>query len=200
MSNSVKTKYYKWKSSNTSKLVINKYGIATGKKPGTVKITCSYLTRSGKWCKTTSSVTVVETNDIKVSYSVDFDEALAVNSHYETYNTNELSNRFNVLNLTVSNNSSDTIIFNNYVAFGLTSTSLSFNFQTVDQKKVMIPSHSTKIIKFIPGYYYDIIDNKCPYNFCLNKRDLESLHFSFKTNGNSVYASYFVDSGRLLLK
>lgn len=200
VSNSVKTKYYKWKSSNTSKLVINKYGIATGKKPGTVKITCSYLTRSGKWCKTTSSVTVVETNDIKVSYSVDFDEALAVNSHYETYNTNELSNRFNVLNLTVSNNSSDTIIFNNYVAFGLTSTSLSFNFQTVDQKKVMIPSHSTKIIKFIPGYYYDIIDNKCPYNFCLNKRDLESLHFSFKTNGNSVYASYFVDSGRLLLK
>ena len=200
VSNSVKTKYYRWKSSNTSKLVINKYGIATGKKPGTVKITCSYLTRSGKWCKTTSSVTVVETNDIKASYSVDFDEALAVNSHYETYNTNELSNRFNVLNLTVSNNSSDTIIFNNYVAFGLTSTSLSFNFQTVDQKKVMIPSHSTKVIKFIPGYYYDIIDNKCPYNFCLNKRDLESLHFSFKTNGNSVYASYFVDSGRLMLK
>ena len=73
VSNSVKTKYYKWKSSNTSKLVINKYGIATGKKPGTVKITCSYLTRSGKWCKTTSSVTVVETNDIKVSYSVDFE-------------------------------------------------------------------------------------------------------------------------------
>lgn len=200
VSNSVKTKYYRWKSSNTSKLVINKYGIATGKKPGTVKITCSYLTRSGKWCKTTSSVTVVETNDIKASYSIDFDEALAVNSHYETYNTNELSNRFNVLNLTVSNNSSDTIIFNNYVAFGLTSTSLSFNFQTVDKKKVMIPAHSTKIIKFIPGYYYDIIDNKCPYNFCLNKRDLESLHFSFKTNGNSVYASYFVDSGRLMLK
>lgn len=200
VSNSVKTKYYRWESSNTSKLVINKYGIATGKKSGTVKITCSYLTRSGKWCKTTSSVTVVETNDIKASYSIDFDEALAVNSHYETYNTNELSNRFNVLNLTISNNSSDTIIFNNYVAFGLTSTSLSFNFQTVDQKKVMIPSHSTKVIKFIPGYYYDIIDNKCPYNFCLNKRDLESLHFSFKTNGNSVYASYFVDSGRLILK
>lgn len=200
VSNSVKTKYYRWESSNTSKLVINKYGIATGKKPGTVKITCSYLTRSGKWCKTTSSVTIVKTNDIKVSYSIDFNEALAANSHYETYNTNELSNRFNVLNLTISNNSSDAMIFNNYVAFGLTSTSLSFNFQTVNQKKVMIPPHSTKIIKFIPGYYYDIIDNKCPYNFCLNKRDLESLHFSFKTNGNSVYASYFVDSGRLMLK
>ena len=200
VSNSVKIKYYKWESSNTSKLVINKYGIATGKKPGTVKITCSYLTRSGKWCKTTSSVTVVETNDVKVSYSIDFDEALAVNSHYETYNTNELSNRFNVLNLTVSNNSSEAMIFNNYVAFGLTSTSVSFNFQTVNKQKVTIPSHSTKVIKFVPGYYYDIIDNKCPYNFCLNKRDLESLHFSFKTNGSSVYASYFVDSGRLMLK
>lgn len=200
VSNSVKIKYYKWESSNTSKLVINKYGIATGKKPGTVKITCSYLTRSGKWCKTTSSVTVVETNDVKVSYSIDFDEALAVNSHYETYNTNELSNRFNVLNLFVSNNSSEAMIFNNYVAFGLTSTSVSFNFQTVNKQKVTIPPHSTKVIKFVPGYYYDIIDNKCPYNFCLNKRDLESLHFSFKTNGSSVYASYFVDSGRLMLK
>lgn len=199
VSNSVKVKYYKWSSSNTSKLTINKYGIATSKKSGNVKVTCRYMLRNGKWCTTTSSVSIVETSKIKISYTVDFDSELSKNAHYATYLLDDITNRFNVVNLTITNNSNNDIILNDYLTFGLSCTDTSYNFLTENKKSIIINAHSSKTVKYIPGFYYGFFDERCNYNFMLNKRELESLHFSFKTNNKKVFASYNVSNKKLTL-
>ena len=198
-SNSVKVKYYKWLSSDTSKLVIDKYGVATGKKSGTVKITCRYMLRSGEWWSTISTVSVVETNKINVSYSTNFDSTLSKDAHYATYLLNDTANRFNVMNLTLTNNSDKDIILNDYLTFGLSCTDNSYSFITEDNKTVVVRAHSSKTVKYVPGFYYGFFDERCSYNFMLNKKELDSLHFSFKTNDKKVFASYYVSSKKLIL-
>ena len=178
---------------------INKYGVATGKKSGNVKITCQYMLQNGEWWTTISTVSVVETNKINVSYHIDFDSILAENAHYATYLLDDDVNKFNVVNLTLANNSDKDIILNDYLAFGLSCTDTSYNFLTNNKKTVIINAHSSKTVKFIPGFYYGFFDERCNYNFMLNKRELESLHFSFKTNNKKVFASYNVSNKKLTL-
>lgn len=181
-------------------MVIDKYGVATGKKAGTVKITCRYMLRSGKWCSTVSTVSVVATNKISVSYTTDFDSVLAKDAHYTTYLLNDSVNKFNVVNLTLKNNSDKDIILNDYLTFGLSCTDTSYSFLTENKKTVVIHAHSSKTIKYVPGFYYGFFDERCNYNFMLNKKELESFHFSFKTDNKKIYASYHLSNKKLMLQ
>ena len=64
----IRSKYYKWYSSDTSVLKINSYGIATGKSKGTSKVYCKYMTITGKWVVTKSAkITVKDAGDVKIS-------------------------------------------------------------------------------------------------------------------------------------
>ena len=75
-SNVVRAKYYRWYSSNTSVLKINRYGIGTAKAVGKSTVYCKYMTSTGKWKKTeTAVVKVVDGGNVDFSYSLGLEES-----------------------------------------------------------------------------------------------------------------------------
>ena len=97
-----KVKYYKWYSSNNSILSINKYGIATPKKAGTVKVSCRYKSRYNDWKITKETkITIKDTGDVKISYT--------------TSSSTGDKNKFDTITCTVKNNSGSKIEFDRHV-------------------------------------------------------------------------------------
>ena len=97
-----KVKYYKWYSSNNSILSINKYGIATPKKAGTVKVSCRYKNRYNDWKITKETkIMIKDTGDVKISYT--------------TSSSTGDKNKFDTITCTVKNNSSSKIEFGRHV-------------------------------------------------------------------------------------
>lgn len=97
-----KVKYYKWYSSNNSILSINKYGIATPKKAGTVKVSCRYKSRYNDWKITKETkITIKDTGDVKISYT--------------TSSSAGDKNKFDTITCTVKNNSGSKIEFDRHV-------------------------------------------------------------------------------------
>lgn len=97
-----KVKYYKWYTSNNSILSINKYGIATPKKAGTVKVSCRYKSRYNDWKITKETkITIKDTGDVKISYT--------------TSSSTGDKNKFDTITCTVKNNSGSKIEFDRHV-------------------------------------------------------------------------------------
>lgn len=99
---SVRSKYFKWYSSNTNVLKINSYGIATGKAKGTSRVYCKYITKTGKWVTTKSAKIIVkDAGDVKISYT--------------TSSSTGDKDTFDTITCTVKNNSDSTIEFDRHV-------------------------------------------------------------------------------------
>ena len=141
VSNTVKAKYYKWHTSNSSVLSINKYGMATGKKAGTAKVYLKCLTKSGTWL-TTRTVTVKVKNIGNVSFSFSY----GLNRDWLKDSSKQYSSdRYNYVTCKVTNNSDKEIS----LLYSLATYDVSWNyFETVDGKNVSVPANTTKTVVF----------------------------------------------------
>lgn len=75
-SDSVRTKCWRWYSSNKSVISFNSRGIATFKKAGRANVYCKYLTKSGTWIKSSvETIKVFEGGSVKFSYTLGLEDS-----------------------------------------------------------------------------------------------------------------------------
>lgn len=180
ISNSVRAKYFKWYVKDKSILTINKYGIATGKKVGTTKVSCRYMTEEGTW-RTTKTVTaeVKDTGDVKISYT--------------TSSSTGDKNLFDTVTCTVKNNSSSAIEFNRRI---YVETGSWYHFKNSTDKRVRLNPGESATIVYKPYAYLDKIWNtEVPYTDVLDIRNVWSIEFPFVYNGNWVTMIHHIRGG-----
>lgn len=186
-SNFIRTKYWRWYSSNRSVLSFNSKGIASFRKVGTARVYAKVLTKSGKWSKTREvSIKVFEGGSVKFSYTLGLEDSPFGGEEYtvwdfynrDTYNTT--IPKFNVITLKVKNNSSKTIKLKRNLRVG-TSTSQPevVWFKTVDKKDVWISANSEQTVKFYSCYAIGSIYQKVYYNYIIDKEVLTDCTFSY---------------------
>lgn len=186
-SDSVRTKCWRWYSSNKSVISFNSRGIATFKKAGRANVYCKYLTKSGTWIKTREvSIKVFEGGSVKFSYTLGLEDSPFGGEEYpvwdfykhDTYNTT--IPKFNVITLKVKNNSSKTIKLEHDLRVG-TSTSQPevVWFETVDKKDVWISANSEQTVKFYSCYANGSFDQKVYNNYIIDKEVLTDCTFSY---------------------
>lgn len=177
---SIRSKYFKWYSSNTSVLKINQYGIATGKSKGKSKVYCKYMTRSGKWVNTKSAtITVKDVGDVKISYT--------------TSSSTGDKNLFDTVTCTVKNNSSSAIEFNRRI---YVETGSWYHFKNSTDKRVRLNPGESATIVYKPYAYLDKIWNtEVPYTDVLDIRNVWSIEFPFVYNGNWVTMIHHIRGG-----
>ena len=186
-SNSIRTKYWRWYSSNRSVLSFNSKGIASFRKVGTARVYAKVLTKSGKWSKTREvSIKVFEGGSVKFSYTLGLEDSPFGGEEYtvwdfynrDTYNTT--IPKFNVITLKVKNNSSKTIKLEHDLRVG-TSTSQPevVWFETVNKKDVWISANSEQTVKFYSCYFYGSFDQKVYNNYIIDKEVLTDCTFSY---------------------
>ena len=75
-SDSVRTKCWRWYSSNKSVISFNSRGIATFKKAGRANVYCKYLTKSGTWIKSSvETIKVFEGGSVKFLYTLGLEDS-----------------------------------------------------------------------------------------------------------------------------
>lgn len=186
-SDSVRTKCWRWYSSNKSVISFNSRGIATFKKAGSANVYCKYLTKSGTWIKSSvETIKVFEGGSVKFSYTLGLEDSPFGGEEYpvwdfykhDTYNTT--IPKFNVITLKVKNNSSKTIKLEHDLRVG-TSTSQPevVWFETVDKKDVWISANSEQTVKFYSCYANGSFDQKVYNNYIIDKEVLTDCTFSY---------------------
>lgn len=186
-SDSVRTKCWRWYSSNKSVISFNSRGIATFKKAGSANVYCKYLTKSGTWIKSSvETIKVFEGGSVKFSYTLGLEDSPFGGEEYpvwdfykhDTYNTT--IPKFNVITLKVRNNSSKTIKLEHDLRVG-TSTSQPevVWFETVDKKDVWISANSEQTVKFYSCYANGSFDQKIYNNYIIDKEVLTDCTFSY---------------------
>lgn len=186
-SDSVRTKCWRWYSSNKSVISFNSRGIATFKKAGRANVYCKYLTKSGTWIKSSvETIKVFEGGSVKFSYTLGLEDSPFGGEDYkvwdfykhDTYDTT--IPKFNVITLKVKNNSSKTIKLEHDLRVG-TSTSQPevVWFETVDKKDVWISANSEQTVKFYSCYANGSFDQKVYNNYIIDKEVLTDCTFSY---------------------
>ena len=183
ISNNVRAKFFKWYVKDTSILTINKYGIASGKKTGSTKVSCRYMTKDGSW-KVTKTVTVkvVAADDFKLTYSISLDAEKAKNAKYHIWNT-EKKKLFNTINVNVTNTSDRSIKLANIVEFRIGSNSFIFS----SNGNTEFLAGESKTIIYQSSYYYDAVYAKCFENYILDYEDVGSVWFTYYSNNKKFY-------------
>lgn len=169
-SNSVKVKAYKWISSDSSIISIDKYGVATVHKEGKVKIYFQYLDRSGEWRESNpGTIRVINAGDVSytVSYGLNRDWVNLENP-YNVRDMNE-PGAFNYVNVTVTNNSDTEVVISN--EFGLQFGGWYY-WSTRDNQSVTIPAKTSKTILYRRTEYGGVRAQSDIYRTCL----LYSIH------------------------
>lgn len=149
ISNEVKTNYFKWFSSDSSVVSIDKYGVARAHKTGKAKVYFKRLSKSGKWIESnTHTITVKDLGNVTytVAYGLNRDW-IYIEPEYMKYNIDRINSTdaFNYVNVTVTNNSNTEIVVSN--KFGLQKGDWS-NWTTRDNQSVTIPAKSSKTILY----------------------------------------------------
>ena len=186
-SDSVRTKCWRWYSSNKSVISFNSRGIATFKKAGSANVYCKYLTKSGTWIKSSvETIKVFEGGSVKFSYTLGLEDSPFGGEEYpvwdfykhDTYDTT--IPKFNVITLNVRNNSSKSIKLEHDLRVG-TSTSQPevVWFETVDKKDVWISANSEQTVKFYSCYANGSFDQKVYNNYIIDKEVLTDCTFSY---------------------
>lgn len=199
-SDSVRTKCWRWYSSNKSVISFNSRGIATFKKVGRANVYCKYLTKSGTWIKSSvETIKVFEGGSVKFSYTLGLEDSPFGGEEYpvwdfykhDTYDTT--IPKFNVITLNVKNNSSKSIKLDSDIGIS-TSTSQPkvVRFSTVDKKDVWIPANSEQSVKFYT-YYANGSFGKVYNNYIVDKEVLVSVGvgYSIGTTNNIVVRNYY---------
>ena len=208
-SDSVRTKCWRWYSSNKSVISFNSRGIATFKKAGRANVYCKYLTKSGTWIKSSvETIKVFEGGSVKFSYTLGLEDSPFGGEEYpvwdfykhDTYDTT--IPKFNVITLNVKNNSSKSIKLDSDIGIN-TSTSQPkiVHFSTVDKKDVWIPANSEQSVKFYT-YYANGSFGKVYNNYIVDKEVLVSVGvgYSIGTTNNIVVRNYYGTSNWQYIK
>lgn len=188
-SDSVRTKCWRWYSSNKSVISFNSRGIATFKKVGRANVYCKYLTKSGTWIKSSvETIKVFEGGSVKFSYTLGLEDSPFGGTvdyvwdfqHEDPVKPNPAEPKFNVITLKVKNNSSKTIKLEHDLRVG-TSTSQPevVWFETVDKKDVWISANSEQTVKFYSCYANGSFDQKVYNNYIIDKEVLTDCTFSY---------------------
>ena len=186
-SDSVRTKCWRWYSSNKSVISFNSRGIATFKKAGRANVYCKYLTKSGTWIKSSvETIKVFEGGSVKFSYTLGLEDSPFGGGDYKVWDFYKHDNydttipKFNVITLNVRNNSSKTIKLEHDLRVG-TSTSQPevVWFETVDKKDVWISANSEQTVKFYSCYANGSFDQKIYNNYIIDKEVLTDCTFSY---------------------
>lgn len=208
-SNSIRTKYWRWCSSNKNVITFNSRGIASFKETGTSRVYAKVLTKSGKWSKTREvTIKVFEGGNVKFSYTLGLEDSPFGGEEYpvwdfykhDTYDTT--IPKFNVITLNVKNNSSKSIKLDSDIGIN-TSTSQPkiVHFSTVDKKDVWIPANSEQSVKFYT-YYANGSFGKVYNNYIVDKEVLVSIGvgYSIGTTNNIVVRNYYGTSNWQYIK
>lgn len=186
-SDSVRTKCWRWHSSNKSVISFNSRGIATFKKVGSANVYCKYLTKSGTWIKSSvETIKVFEGGSVKFSYTLGLEDSPFGGEDYKVWDFYNRDNydttipKFNVITLNVRNNSSKSIKLEHDLRVG-TSTSQPevVWFETVDKKDVWISANSEQTVKFYSCYANGSFDKKIYNNYIIDKEVLTDCTFSY---------------------
>lgn len=186
-SDSVRTKCWRWYSSNKSVISFNSRGIATFKKAGSANVYCKYLTKSGTWIKSSvETIKVFEGGSVKFSYTLGLEDSPFGGEDYKVWDFYKHDNydttipKFNVITLNVRNNSSKSIKLEHDLRVG-TSTSQPevVWFETVDKKDVWISANSEQTVKFYSCYANGSFDQKIYNNYIIDKEVLTDCTFSY---------------------
>lgn len=185
-SDSVRTKCWRWYSSNKSVISFNSRGIATFKKVGRANVYCKYLTKSGTWIKSSvETIKVFEGGSVKFSYTLGLEDSPFGGEEYpvwdfykhDTYDTT--IPKFNVITLKVQNNSTKAIKLNSELGIDTnTSQPKIVRFSTADKKDVWIPANSEQSVKFYT-YYANGSFGKVYYNYIVDKEVLIGVGFHY---------------------
>lgn len=210
-SNSIRTKYWRWCSSNRSVLSFNSKGIASFRKAGTARVYAKVLTKSGKWSKTREvTIKVFEGGNVKFSYTLGLEDSPFGGTvdyvwdfqHEDPVKPNPAEPKFNVIILNVKNNSSKSIKLDSDIGIN-TSTSQPkiVHFSTVDKKDVWIPANSEQSVKFYT-YYANGSFGKVYNNYIVDKKVLISVGvgYSIGTTNNIVVRNYYGTSNWQYIK
>lgn len=185
-SDSVRTKCWRWYSSNKSVISFNSRGIATFKKAGRANVYCKYLTKSGTWIKSSvETIKVFEGGSVKFSYTLGLEDSPFGGEEYpvwdfykhDTYDTT--IPKFNVITLKVQNNSTKAIKLDSELGIDTnTSQPKIVRFSTADKKDVWIPANSEQSVKFYT-YYANGSFGKVYYNYIVDKEVLIGVGFNY---------------------
>lgn len=186
-SDSVRTKCWRWYSSNKSVISFNSKGIATFKKAGRANVYCKYLTKSGTWIKSSvETIKVFEGGSVKFSYTLGLEDSPFGGEDYkvwdfykhDTYNTT--IPKFNVITLNVRNNSSKLIKLDSDMGVDTTTSQPKvIHFSTADKKDVWIPANSEQSVKFYTYYANGSFGQKVYNNYIIDKEVLNSVGIAY---------------------
>lgn len=200
-SDSIRTKYWRWCSSNKSVISFNSRGIASFKKTGKSRVYAKVLTKSGKWSKTREvTIKVFEGGSVKFSYTLGLEDSpfggkdYVVWDFYKHDKYDKTIPKFNVITLNVRNNSSKSIKLDSDIGVA-TSTSQPkvVHFSTANKKDVWIPANGEQSVKFYTYYANDCFGLKVYHNYIIDKEVLYSVgieYFIGNTNGIIVRNYY----------
>ena len=186
-SDSIRTKYWRWCSSNKSVVSFNSRGIASFKKTGTSRVYAKVLTKSGKWSKTREvTIKVFEGGSVKFSYTLGLEDSPFGGEDYkvwdfykhDTYDTT--IPKFNVITLKVRNNSSKSIKLDSELGVDTTTSQPRIvRFSTADKKDVWIPANSEQTVKFYTYYANGSFGQKVYNNYIIDKEVLIGIGFHY---------------------
>lgn len=146
-SNIIKANYYKWYSSDSSVISIDKYGVATANKIGKVKLYYTYRNRTGEWkTSNTISVEVIDVGNVSLSYTFGHNATWAASAKKKIARVSQIDDTaVNYVTVTVTNNSNREVVMDKRLGvycYGW------IGFQTVDNRDVTVLSGETKTIMY----------------------------------------------------
>lgn len=209
-SDSIRTKYWRWCSSNKSVVSFNSRGIASFKKTGTSRVYAKVLTKSGKWSKTREvTIKVFEGGSVKFSYTLGLEDSPFGGEDYKVWDFYKHDNydttipKFNVITLNVRNNSSKSIKLDSDIGVA-TSTSQPkvVHFSTADKKDVWIPANGEQSVKFYTYYANGSFGQKVYNNYIIDKEVLNSvgIEYSIGNTNGIVVRNYYGTSNWQYIK
>lgn len=209
-SDSVRTKCWRWYSSNKSVISFNSRGIATFKKAGRANVYCKYLTKSGTWIKSSvETIKVFEGGSVKFSYTLGLEDSPFGGEDYKVWDFYKHDSydttipKFNVITLNVRNNSSKSIKLDSDIGVA-TSTSQPkvVHFSTADKKDVWIPANGEQSVKFYTYYANGSFGQKVYNNYIIDKEVLNSvgIEYSIGNTNGIVVRNYYGTSNWQYIK
>lgn len=187
----VKSKYYKWFSSDPSVVTVNKYGVATAKRIGTANIYFKYMTKAGKWETSVSSkVKVMDKGNVTFSYKVGYDEALAnkpgLPKRYIARGDNP--DLMNYVIVTITNHSDSEIKF---MDVSINPYNIWFHLKPTSGEMVTVCPGETTTVVCDDAYEFDYIFEKYDHVAATFAYDASyRVNFIYLYKGKGASASY----------
>lgn len=178
-SNTIKANYYKWYSSDSSVISIDKYGIATANKLGKVKLYYKYRNRTGEWkTSNTISVEVIDIGNVSLSYTFGHNATWAASAKKKIARVSQINDTaVNYVTVTVTNNSDKAIVMKKGLSLYCY---MWIEFQTADHQDVTVLSGETKTIMYKNEIYL------------MAPTEITQIAYTYSLDGKKVYPTYLI--------